>query len=47
MSEHNFSDESEARTARRQMIDLGIPVSLLAFDPSRDLYGFDAWPERN
>lgn len=37
--------EDQAKTDRREQIEQGVPVSLIAFDPSRELYVFDVWPE--
>ena len=39
--EHTFRTESEARDARRTMIDSGVFVSLIDFDPAREVYAFD------
>jgi hypothetical protein len=39
--EHTFSTEAEAHTTRRTMIDQGTQVSLIAYDPSRNVYAFD------
>lgn len=41
--EHTFQDESRAHAARRQYIDQGALVSLIAFDGSRDVYAFDVY----
>lgn len=37
--------EEQAKAYRREQIEMGEPVSLIAFDPSRELYVFDVWPE--
>lgn len=42
-TELTFTQESDAHAARRAMIDQGRRVSLVALDPSRDLYVFDAY----
>lgn len=41
--EHSSKSEDEARTARRVLINRNIPVSLLSYDGSRDLYVFDSY----
>lgn len=41
MPELTFTDERDARRARRALIDQGRAVTLLAHDPDRDLYVFD------
>ena len=42
MTEHTFTIEAEARSARRDLINRGTPVSLLSFDNMRGVYAFDA-----
>ena len=42
MKEHTYSTEVAAKAARRRMISEGWMVSLIAYDPARDLYVFDA-----
>lgn len=42
-TEKTFEREEDARAARRTLIDEGRRVSLLAMDPSRDLYVFDLY----
>jgi len=39
--EHTAATELDAHAARRQLINAGHPVSLVAYDPTRDLYVFD------
>ena len=39
--ENTFRTEAAARDTRRELIDLGVTVSLLSFDGSRNLYVFD------
>lgn len=39
--EMSFTDEQEARDTRRWHINGGRGVSLLSFDPARNLYVFD------
>ena len=41
--EMTFTTEDQARTTRREYIDKGFRVSLLALDPARDLYVFDLY----
>jgi hypothetical protein len=41
MTEHTYASESAAHDARRQYIDAGRAVSLVAYDPARDAYVFD------
>lgn len=41
MSEYTFTSERQAHDARRKYINAGRPVSLIAFDPSRNVYTFD------
>ena len=41
--EHTFRDESRAHAARRQYINRGFYVSLIAFDGERDVYAFDLY----
>jgi hypothetical protein len=40
--ERLYVDEQAAHAARRQLINKGMRVSLIAYDPSRDRYVFDA-----
>lgn len=42
-TEMTFTQERDAHAARRAMIREGHKVSLVALDPSRDLYVFDAY----
>lgn len=42
MTEHTYPHETDAHSARRQLIQKGRQVSLIAFDPSRNVYVFDA-----
>lgn len=42
-TEMTFTSEDTARTARREHIDAGHRVSLLALDPARNLYVFDLY----
>lgn len=42
MSECSYPTEEAARRARRTLISQGAAVSLIAFDPARNLYVFDA-----
>lgn len=39
--EHTFEDEREANKSRRALIDNGNEVTLIAFDPARDVFAFD------
>jgi hypothetical protein len=39
--EKTFKNETAAHTARRSLIGKGVAVSLIAYDPSRDLFVFD------
>lgn len=39
--EHTAATELDAHAARRRLINAGHPVSLVAYDPTRDLYVFD------
>lgn len=41
MFEKTFSDEEEAHRSRRSFIARGFRVSLVAFDPSRNVHVFD------
>lgn len=41
MNEQTFTSETQARVARRTHINKGRSVSLIAYDPSRELYVFD------
>lgn len=41
--EHTYSRETDARLARRTLIESGRPVSLLSYDGSRNLYVFDSY----
>lgn len=45
IDEYAFRDEDFARQKRRTLINQGKDVSLLSFDPSRNLYVFDVLPE--
>lgn len=40
--EHLFATEAQAQAARRDLINRGAAVSLIAYDPARDRYAFDA-----
>lgn len=40
--EHLFGTEAQAQAARRDLINRGAAVSLIAYDPARDRYAFDA-----
>ncbi len=42
LKEFTYANEQDAHKARRRMIDRGRRVSLIALDPARDLYVFDA-----
>lgn len=42
-TEQTFTTEHAARSARRDLINAGHTVSLLALDPTRDLYVFDLY----
>lgn len=42
-TEQTFTTEHAARSARRDLINTGHRVSLLALDPSRNLYVFDLY----
>jgi len=44
LGEHTFAVEAEAHAARRAFIDAGRPVSLIGFDPAREVYAFDVMP---
>lgn len=39
--EHTADTERAAHTARRAAINAGASVSLIAYDPSRDVYAWD------
>lgn len=39
--EHTFSSEAQAHQARRTLINQGKSVSLIGFDPARDVYAFN------
>ena len=41
--EKTYRHEEEARDARRTLINSGQEVSLIAYDPARDLYAFDLY----
>lgn len=43
ITERTFSTEAGARSARRALINRGMPVSLIAFDPTRNLFAFDVY----
>ncbi len=42
-SEKTFQNEAEAHRVRRQYINSGRMVSLIAYDPSRNVYVFDLY----
>lgn len=42
-TENTFRTEQAAKDTRRQLIELGIEVSLIAFDADRNLYVFDIY----
>jgi len=42
MQEFTFTTEREAVMAQRGFISRGVTVSLIAYDPERDVYVFDA-----
>ena len=44
IAEYGYADEAFARQCRRGLIERGVAVSLIAFDPSRGLYTFDRYP---
>jgi hypothetical protein len=41
-TEHTYRTEADAHAARRELINQGLSVSLIAFDPARNVYAFDA-----
>lgn len=41
-TEYRYTTEAAAHTTRRQLIDQGATVSMIAHDPARDLYVFNA-----
>ena len=41
--EYTFTSEAEAHARRREFIAAGRPVSLVAFDGSREMYVFDVY----
>lgn len=41
ITENTFRTEQFAKDTRRELINLGINVSLIAYDPSREVYVFD------
>lgn len=41
MSEQTYRRETDAHEARRELIARGVPVSLIAYDPTRALYVYD------
>jgi hypothetical protein len=43
VTEFTHSTEQAAHAVRRSLIDQGRKVSLVAFDPSRNLYVFDLY----
>jgi hypothetical protein len=43
MQEWQYEREDDARESRRELIRLGKEVSLIAYDPSRDVYTFDVY----
>lgn len=42
MEEYTYENETDAREARRRLIDRGIRASLIAYDAFRGVYVFDA-----
>lgn len=42
-TEYTFAHEMAAHAVRREMINKGTQVSLIAFDTSRNLYVFDTY----
>jgi hypothetical protein len=42
-TEHLHTSERAARAERRELINTGVRVSLIAHDPSRDRYVFDSY----
>lgn len=42
-TEYSNKDGRKVRAARREFINRGCSVSLIAFDPSRDVYAFDVY----
>lgn len=42
MREHTYMHYAVARVARRKLIDRGVSVPPIAYDPSRERYVFDA-----
>ena len=45
MTEQTYTNEATARTERRTLINRGKAVSLIAFDPERNVYVFDVEDE--
>lgn len=43
--EYTFTGETSAYVARREMLRSGFNVSLIAYDPSRNVYAFDVITE--
>jgi hypothetical protein len=43
MTEHTYTDETEAHTARRAMVNEGWSVTLIGFDPIRNVYAFGSY----
>jgi hypothetical protein len=41
-TEHTYRSEADAHAARRELINQGLSVSLIAFDPARNVHAFDA-----
>ena len=41
--EYTFTTEAAAKSSRRNDINAGRSVSLIAFDPSRNLYVYDRY----
>lgn len=44
ITEHTSANEMELKARHRSFIDASVPVSLLAYDPVRELYVFDVYP---
>ena len=44
MREYGYHSSAEAHRERRKWIQRGRTVSLVAYDPERDLYVFDVYP---
>lgn len=41
--EHTYKAESAAHAVRREYVERGVAVTLVAFDPSRNVYVFDTF----